>query len=158
MVKTVFMCLSHLVCFPVPVILKLSNAMRKVSHSRAVWAWAGNVINKLLSAVFAEYVPEGVHLGSKTNRESVQIQHNLSPAGLRTARCVGQQPSASPCGAASQGVGSQRLPNTNYGFGVVSGRRKAFLFSSPNKVEEHIKKGTLRSSGNWGNNGTSYNA
>ena len=63
-----FMCLFYLVCFPVPLILKLSNAIWKISNSYTVWAWAGNVINKLLSAVSAEYMLQVVHLGSQIKR------------------------------------------------------------------------------------------
>lgn len=77
-----FMCLSYLVCFPVPLILKLSNAIWKVSHSYTVWAWAGNMINKLLSATSAEYVLQVVHLGSKTKRVESLCKYKIISALL----------------------------------------------------------------------------
>lgn len=70
------------VCFPVPLILKLSNAIWKVSHSYTVWAWAGNMINKLLSATSAEYVLQVVHLGSKTKRVESLCKYKIISALL----------------------------------------------------------------------------
>lgn len=67
-VQPAFMCLSYFVCFPVTFILKLSNAIWKVYHSYTVWPWAGNMINKLLSATSAEHMLQVVLLDSTMKR------------------------------------------------------------------------------------------
>lgn len=65
-----WMCLYYLVCFPVLLMLKLSRSIWKVSHFFTVWSQAENVMNKLQSAISAEFVLQVVHLSSY-NRELI---------------------------------------------------------------------------------------